>query len=224
MKVTADDIVFWYDEIEGDQELQQPGYAGQFIEMAGRLGGAHRGDQKIDDLTVAFHYPRIVANPILSTNMEFGPRYIYEPAKQEGGAEGVLNLFSIDTDPATIPSIGGYYIAEYEPGVRVVAVRNPHYWKKDDAGVSLPYIERVIYQIVPDRNTEFLLFKEGNKDAYSVRPEDLDELLDAEDPDYTVYNGGATLGSSPSSPSTRIPTPWTRWCTVGSARPSSARR
>jgi len=195
VKVTSDDIVFWYDEIEGDQELQQPGYAGQFIEMAD--GSEARIEvQKIDDLTVAFHYPRIVANPILSTNMEFGPRYVYEPAKREGGAEGVLNLFSIDTDPATVPSIGGYYIAEYEPGVRVVAVRNPHYWKKDDAGVSLPYIERAIYQIVPDRNTEFLLFKEGNKDAYSVRPEDLDELLDAEDPDYTVYNGGATLGSS----------------------------
>ena len=195
VKVTSDDIVFWYDEIEGDQELQQPGYAGQFIEMAD--GSEARIEvQKIDDLTVAFHYPRIVANPILSTNMEFGPRYIYEPAKREGGAEGVLNLFSIDTDPATVPSIGGYYIAEYEPGVRVVAVRNPNYWKKDDAGVSLPYIERAIYQIVPDRNTEFLLFKEGNKDAYSVRPEDLDELLDAEDPDYTVYNGGATLGSS----------------------------
>ena len=195
VKVTSDDIVFWYDEIEGDQELQQPGYAGQFIEMAD--GSEARIEvQKIDDRTVAFHYPRIVANPILSTNMDFGPRYLYEPAKQEGGAEGVLNLFSIDTDPATVPSIGGYYIAEYEPGVRVVAVRNPHYWKKDEAGVSLPYIERAVYQIVPDRNTEFLLFKEGNKDAYSVRPEDLDELLDAEDPDYTVYNGGASLGSS----------------------------
>ena len=195
VQVTADDIVFWYDEIEGDQELQQPGYAGQFIEM--QDGSEARIEvEKIDDLTVAFHYPRIVANPILSTNMEFGPRYVYEPAKQEGGAEGVLNLFSIDTDPATIPSIGGYYIAEYEPGVRVVMERNPNYWKKDDAGVSLPYIERAIYQIVPDRNTEFLLFKEGSKDAYSVRPEDLDELLDAEDPDYTVFNGGATLGSA----------------------------
>ena len=194
VQVTSDDIVFWYDEIEGDQDLQQPGYAGQFIEM--QDGSEARIEvEKIDDRTVAFHYPRIVANPILSTNMEFGPRYIYEPAKREGGSEGVLNLFSIDTDPTTIPSIGGYYIAAYEPGVRVVAVRNPNYWKKDDAGVSLPYIERAIYQIVPDRNTEFLLFKEGNKDAYSVRPEDLDELLDAEDPDYTVYNGGASLGS-----------------------------
>ena len=195
VQVTADDLVFWYDEIEGDPALQQPGYAGQFIEMPD--GSEARIEvEKIDDRTVAFHYPRIVANPILSTNMDFGPRYVYEPAKQEGGVEGVLNLFSVDTDPATIPSIGEYYLTEYEPGVRVVAERNPNYWKKDAAGATLPYIERIIFRIVPDRDTEFLLFKEGKKDAYSVRPEDLDELLNAEDPDYTVYNGGPTLGSA----------------------------
>ena len=193
--VTADDVIFWYDEIEGDQDLQQPGYAGQFIELAD--GSEARVEAtRIDERTVAFHFPRIVANPILSTNMDFGPRYLYEPAKREGGVEAVLNLFSIDTDPATIPSVGPYHIAEYEPGVRVVVVRNPNYWKKDAAGVTLPYVERVIYQIVPDRNTELLLFKEGNKDAYSLRPEDLDELLNVEDPDFTVYQGGASLGAA----------------------------
>ena len=193
--VTADDVIFWYDEIEGDQELQQPGYAGQFIELPD--GSEARVEAtRIDERTVAFHFPRIVANPILSTNMNFGPRHLYEPAKREGGAEGVLNLFSIDTDPATIPSVGPYHIAEYEPGVRVVVVRNPDYWKKDAAGVTLPYLERVIYQIVPDRNTELLLFKEGNKDAYSLRPEDLDDLLNVEDPDFTVYQGGASLGAA----------------------------
>ena len=193
--VTADDVVFWYDEIEGDQELQQPGYAGQFIELPD--GSEARIEvSRIDARTVAFHYPRIVANPILSTNMNFGPRHLYEPAKREGGAEGVLNLFSIDTDPATIPSVGPYYVAEYEPGVRVVAVRNPNYWKRDAAGGPLPYVERVIYQIVPDRNTELLLFREGNKDSYSLRPEDLDELLNVAEPDFTVYNGGAALGSA----------------------------
>ena len=195
VKVTADDVIFWYDEISGDRELQQPGYAGQSIELADGTS-ARIEAERVDDRTVAFHFPRIVANPILSTNMRFGPRYVYEPAKREGGIEGLFNLFSVDTDPATIPSIGQYYIAEYDPGVRVVMVRNPHYWNKDAAGVTLPYLERVIYRIVPDKNTEFLLFKEGNRDAYTLRPEDLDELLSVEDPDFTVYNGGASLGSA----------------------------
>ncbi len=195
VKATSDDIVFWYNEIEGDKSLQHPGYPGQFIEMADG-SEAHIDIEKLDDRRVVFHYPRIVANPILSTTMFFGPRYIYEKAKKENGVEGVLSVFSVDTDVTTIPSIGEYHLAEYSPGVRVVLKRNPNYWKKDKAGASLPYVEEIIYRIVPDRNTEYLLFKEGTKDSYSVRPEDLDELLNKEDPDYAIYNGGESLGSA----------------------------
>ena len=195
VQVTSDDVVFWYDEIQGDPEFQLPGYPGQFVDMP-------NGDQarvtieKIDERSFAFVFPRIVANPVLSSNMTFGPRHLYEPAKREGGVEAVLNLLSVDTDVTTIPSIGAYHIVEYTPGVRVVLQRNPQYWKEDESGTGIPYVERAIYRIVPDQNTEFLLFKDGTKDAYSARPEDLEELLSEENPDYTVYNGGESLGSS----------------------------
>lgn len=195
VKVTSDDIIFWYNEIEGDKSVQHPGYPGQFVELADG-SEAHIDIEKLDDRRVAFYYPRIVANPILSTNMFFGPRYIYEKAKKENGIEGVLSVFSVDTDVTAIPAIGEYHLVEYSPGIRVVLKRNPNYWKKDKADASLPYIEEVIYKIVPDVNTEFLLFKEGTKDSYTVRPEDLDELLGKENPDYTVYNGGENLGSA----------------------------
>ena len=195
VKVTSDDIIFWYNEIEGDKSVQHPGYPGQFVELADG-SEAHIDIEKLDARRVAFHYPRIVANPILSTNMSFGPRYIYEKAKKENGIEGVLSVFSVDTDVAAIPAIGEYHLVEYSPGIRVVLKRNPNYWKKDKADASLPYIEEIIYRIVPDVNTEFLIFKEGTKDSYSVRPEDLDELLGKENPDYTVYNGGNSLGSA----------------------------
>ena len=119
VQVTSDDVVFWYDEIQGDPEFQLPGYPGQFVDMP-------NGDQarvtieKIDERSFAFVFPRIVANPVLSSNMTFGPRHLYEPAKREGGVEAVLNLLSVDTDVTTIPSIGAYHIVEYTPGVRVV--------------------------------------------------------------------------------------------------------
>jgi peptide/nickel transport system substrate-binding protein len=195
VKVSSDDVVFWYDEIVGDRQLQLPGYPGQFVDMPD--GSQARIEiRKIDDRRFAFDYPRIVANPVLSTNMQFGPRYLYEKAKKEKGVEGVLDLFNVQTDVRTIPSIGQYYLSEYSPGVRVVMERNPHYWKKDRIGTTLPYIERVIYRIVPDQNTEFLLFKQGSLDSYTPRPQDLEELLNEPNPGYTVYNGGESLGSS----------------------------
>lgn len=194
VQLTADDVVFWYNEISGDIELQQSAYAQQFIELADGTP-ARVTVEKLDDLVVAFNFPRVVANPILSSNMTVWPRHIFEPAKREGGVEGVLNVLSVDTDVTTIPSVGPYHIVEYTPGIRVVLQRNPNYWKTDAAGTSLPYIERFIMRIVPDFNTEFLLFNEGDKDAHRVRPEDLDALLNVENPDFTVYNGGQSLGS-----------------------------
>ncbi len=195
VQVTADDLVFWYDEIDGDPDLQLPAYPGQFVEMPDG-SRARVTIEKLDELTVAFNYPRIVANPILNANMRVWPRHIYEPEKREGGSEALLNVHSVDTDVRTIPSIGAYHIVEYTPGVRVVLQRNPNYWKTDDEGTSLPYFERVIYRIVPDDNTSYLLFREGTKDGHSVRPEQLDELLNVQNPDFSVYNGGDTLGSA----------------------------
>jgi peptide/nickel transport system substrate-binding protein len=195
VKITSDDVIFWYDEIDGDPDFQLPAYPGQFVDMPD--GSQERITiEKIDERSFALNYPRIVANPILSSNMTFGPRHIFEPAKEEGGVEAVLNLLSVDTDPTTIPSMGSSHIVEYTPGVRVVMRSNPNYWKTDDEGTTLPYIQETIYRIVPDKDTEFLLFKDGTKEGYSLRPEDLDELLAVEDPDFTVFNGGESLGSA----------------------------
>jgi peptide/nickel transport system substrate-binding protein len=193
--VTSSDVVYWYNEISGDPELQMSTNAQQFVTMPDGSSQRIRAE-RIDDRRFAMIYPRIVANPLLSSNMSFGPRHLYEPAKEEGGAQAVLNLLSVDTEVTEIPSVGPYHIVEYTPGVRLVMQRNPHYWKTDESGTGIPYVERVIYRIVPDQNSEFLAFRNGTKDAYSARPEDLEELLSVEDPDYTVYNGGESLGAS----------------------------
>ena len=195
VKVTSNDIVFWYNEVEGDPETKSSKYNGQFLTMKDG-SSAHIDIEKIDELGFVFHFPRIIANPILSVNMYFGPEYLFAPVKENSGIEGMKNLFTVDTDVTTLPSIGEEYLIEYTPGVRLVYARNPYYWKLDGKGTSLPYIEKTITRIVPDQNTELLLFKSGEKDSYSIRPEDLEDLLNTENPDYTVYNGGATLGST----------------------------
>ena len=193
--VTSEDVIFWYNEVEGDPDTQSSGYNGQFLTMEDGTS-AHIDIEKIDERSFAFNFPRIIANPILTLNMYFGPKYQYAPAKEKGGVDGMKDLFTVDTDVTILPSIGEYYLIEYTPSVRLVYARNPHYWKKDDRGTSLPYRQTVITKIVPDQNTEFLLFKNGEKDSYSVRPEDMEDLLSVENPDYTVYNGGSALGST----------------------------
>ena len=216
--VTSDDVIFWYDQIDGDQAFHSSSYNSQFIIMENGET-ARITIEKIDDKSFAFFFPRIVANPLLSTNMDFGPAFIYEKAKTERGVQGVLDLFSIASDPKEIPSMGRWFLTEYVPGLRLVFRRNGDYWEKDEAGYSYPYTSENIVQILPDSNTQFLVFKEGRLEGYGARPEDLDELVRGQNRrgrDYTVFNAegslGATLWSFNQNPRMKD-SPWYDWFT-----------
>jgi len=196
--VTSDDVIFWYNEIQGEEAFYSSSYNSQFIYMEDE-SEAHIDIERIDEKRFAFCFPRIVANPLLTTNMDFGPSFIYKKAKEEGGIQGVMDLFSIASDPKEIPSMGRWFLTEYVPGLRLVFRRNPDYWEKDPQGYSYPYAEETVAQILPDTNTQFLVFKEGRLDSYGARPEDLDELISNQNKpgmDYTVFNAEGALGAS----------------------------
>ncbi|MDR0502414.1 MAG: ABC transporter substrate-binding protein [Treponema sp.] len=195
VKVTSDDVIFWYNEICGDSEFQSSGYYGQFLLMPDG-SETHIDIQRIDDRTFAFLFPRIIDEPLLMTNMDFGPRHIYEPAKRQGGVEGVKNLFNVSADPKTIPSMGEWFLTEYTPGQRLVYKRNPDYWRKDANNVSLPYTQEMIVRIIPDENTQLLLFRNGEIESYRLRPEDLDGLVNRGSGSYTVFNSEGALSAA----------------------------
>ncbi|MDC7232160.1 MAG: ABC transporter substrate-binding protein [Spirochaetales bacterium] len=195
VKITANDVVFWYDEIHGNPDFQHSAFNGQFLTMAD--GSQARVEiEKLGEMKLAFHFPRIVANPILSCNMVYGPRFIYEPLLREKGPAGLKEELTIDMDVKKLPSGGSRFLVEYTPGVRLVYEKNDDYWEKDAQGQTIPYIDKSIAKIVPDINTSFLLFKNGETESYGIRAEDLEELVKKENRDYTVYDGGAGLGSN----------------------------
>ena len=192
--LTSDDFVFWYNEIEGDEKAGLGGYEGQCLTMPDG-SQAHIDCVKIDDKNFDFIYPRAVAEPLLHSNMTCCPSFIFRPAKEKGGIDGVKNLFGINCDPKTIPSCGKFYITEYIPSRRLVFTRNPYYWEKDENGISIPYYEQLVCQIVGDQNTDYLLFRQGKTEVYSPRPEELSDVVNNQKSDYTVYNAEGSMGS-----------------------------
>lgn len=210
VKVTSDDVVFWYNEICGDESMGSSGFNSQFMEM--KDGSSRHIDiEKIDGRRFVFHFPRIIAEPLLSSNMNFGPAFIYSEAKKRGGTAAVMNLHGVQVNPAEIPSCGRYFISEYTPGQRLVFERNPDYWEKDENGQSIVYPEKKIALIVGDNNTSFLLFKQGNVETYSPLPEQLEEIVRNADnafdrfgnaraecgqDGYTVFNSAGNLSAS----------------------------
>jgi peptide/nickel transport system substrate-binding protein len=128
--------------------------------------------------------------------MDFGPRHIYEPAKRQDGVDGVRNLFSIAVNPQTIPSMGEWFLVEYTPGRRLVYKHNTDYWRKDANGTAVPYLEEMIIRIIPEENTQLLLFKNGETESYRLRPEDIDGIVNKGDDSYTVFNSEGALSAA----------------------------
>lgn len=108
-----------------------------------------------------------------------------------------LSTWGTDTPPTEIVTNGAYVIETYEPGQRVTFRRNPHYWRRDEQGNPMPYIERIVRQIVESTDNALLQFRSGGLDAVGVTPENF-SLLKREEGrgKFKIHNGGPTISTS----------------------------
>lgn len=85
---------------------------------------------------------------------------------------------AVTTPPGELAALGPFMLKSYEPGQRILFERNPRYWKKDAAGLQLPYADQVVLEVVPDQNAELLRLQSGQIDMLQqqIRPEDVATL------------------------------------------------
>jgi peptide/nickel transport system substrate-binding protein len=155
-----------------------------------------------DARTVVVTYPDVYGPGIrLLDNLTIVPKHKLEAAFKEG-------KFGLSWSPSTpvadLIGAGPFMLTAYEPGQRLVFTRNPNYWKKDAAGVQLPYLDSVVLDIVPDQNAELIRLQSGQidmlqqemraEDISTVRPLVRDgklqllELGVGVDPDFLIFN------------------------------------
>ena len=98
------------------------------------------------------------------------PRHVLEKAL----ADGTFRTRGGRPPTRSMPGLGPFVLERYEPGQRMVLVRNPHYWRRDARGVPLPYLDGLTLEIVPDQNAELLRLTSGQVDVLQceLRPED----------------------------------------------------
>jgi peptide/nickel transport system substrate-binding protein len=66
-------------------------------------------------------------------------------------------------------------LKQFKPGQFTLLERNPHFYVVDKKGQRLPYLDNVIYTVVPDMNAISLRFLKGESDVQEiVRPDDYD--------------------------------------------------
>ena len=90
--------------------------------------------------------------------------------------------------------LGPFMVADYKPGATVLLKRNPNYWKTDELGRKLPYLDSIQLDIQPNRDVELLRFKRNEIDLInSLDSEYFDKL--ASTSANAAHDAGPSLDS-----------------------------
>ncbi len=177
---TADDIVFWYEDILLNKELTP--VIPQWFQSKDGVGKV----EKIDRYTVKFTFrnPNPIFFETLYSNIsepmvmspkhylkQFHPKYTsVEELNKLLKAEGFSawnRLFLNKSDYRVNPDLPVMvpWQLKTKPGQMVqIMERNPYYFKIDPAGNQLPYIDRIALEIVSDANVALMKALSGGTD------------------------------------------------------------
>ena len=90
--------------------------------------------------------------------------------------------------------LGPFMVSEHKSGAYLLLKRNPNYWKHDEHGKRLPYLDSIRLDIQQNRDIELLRFRRKQLDLINTLDPESFERLAAESPS-SVYDGGPSLDS-----------------------------
>lgn len=153
--LTADDVLFTL-KVADDEKLNT------IFRDALMIDGKPMKASKVDEQTIKLELPRAVAaiEPNLY-NIGILPRHKLAAAYERGE---FAKAWATSAPPADFAVSGPFTLKEFVSGQRTVFARNPHYWKKDAAGATLPYLDELVIEVVPDANARVLKFQQGEVD------------------------------------------------------------
>jgi peptide/nickel transport system substrate-binding protein len=163
---TADDVMFWYNDIQLNTEITPNGIGG-WLKVAGKPVVI----EKIDDFTFKFKFAvpyglfiAILASPDGQGTFNNWPKHYATAfhasyAKKEdldklvaaAKAENWVNLFNTKDDwngDLTCPRMWPWPMTRVPPAIPCIAERNPYYFAVDPLGSQLPYIDRIRFEVV----------------------------------------------------------------------------
>ena len=77
--------------------------------------------------------------------------------------------------------LGPFSVGEQKAGEYVLLKRNPQYWRKDNSGRQLPYLNAIRLYVLSNRDTELIRFRQGDVQLINGLSPDLYEQLHSED-------------------------------------------
>lgn len=203
--LTADDVIFTYRDVVFNEKIPSTSKDGFRIGEQGKLPTI----RKLDSRRVEFILPEPFSPILRATSAQWSgvhilPKHILEDSVKQLDANGnpqFIATWNTGTEPSKIITNGPYVMERYVPGERIIFHRNPHYWEKDAQGNQLPYIDRVVWQLMESTDAQLLRFRSGELDAMGdvrpLRPEYFSLLKREEERGrFSILNGGPWSGTT----------------------------
>ena len=184
---TADDVVFTINDVYFNPDIPN--------DMQDLFGDNWPKAEKIDDYTVKTSFKEVYRLAVRYLGgLVLWPKHIAEPYVKE---KKFKELWGVDAiNKHEIVGLGPYIPVEYVPDQYVKFERNPYYWKKDKNGVQLPYLDGIIFKIIPTQDAQKLAFENGEVDVYAPRGTEYAEIKEkAEEKGWIVGMGGPNFGT-----------------------------
>lgn len=149
-----------------------------------------------DSYTVVVKIPRVNAMFVdLVGSLRIMPEHILGPVYRRGD---FASAYSVSTPPESVVTSGAWRVQEYVPLEKTVLTRNPYWFGVDAKGQRLPYLDQLVFLVVPDQNTAALKFESGDLDGLdNVKPEDYKTFADGQKTGhYRLYDIGPALSTN----------------------------
>lgn len=186
---TTADIMFWFEDVVQNKELR-PGGVPQWMNTGGK---EPLKVEQVDDLTVVFRFSAPNGLFLVNMATQRGGDITHFPAHylkqfhkehaddvdqqvKEAKLDSWIQLFeskaSVAAPPGPlwqnpdVPVLNAWTLTE-EVGAnsqRPVAERNPYYWKTDSEGSQLPYLDRMVYELIAEAEPAVLKVTNGEID------------------------------------------------------------
>ncbi len=195
---SADDVVFTFLKIIYNDDIPasaRPGLTIRYRDDVARTW--EKGQLKVERVhahAVKFTLPAPFAPFLRSMATAIYPEHILEKHVDDGT---FTSTWDVGTRAAAIVGTGPFTIERHDAGERIVLKRNPRYWQRDAAGNRLPYLDRIVYLVVPNLATALLKFQAGETDILNVAGEHYPILKPREAArEFTLYKRGPNFGTT----------------------------
>jgi peptide/nickel transport system substrate-binding protein len=159
------------------------------------IAGKKIGYKRIDDATVEFRTDEPFGPFLRTIGFSVVPKHKLEATLKQGAAE-FNRSWSISTNPKEIVGNGPFVLHSYVPGQRILFTKNAKYWKVDKNGQRLPYLTRLVIEIVPNQDQARLKFLAKETDSYGARPREFGELRGQQQAgNFTIFDGPPTFST-----------------------------